>query len=78
MVKRILAGALGIILLLTLAYYSGSLMSERAMREEQAKLQEQIEQLESAAKKAASAPRLVQAETSEAEKHWQHSLCACV
>ena len=68
MVKRILAGALGIILLLTLAYYSGSLMSERAMQEEQAKLQERIEYLESAAKKAASAPRLVQAETPEAEK----------
>lgn len=68
MVKRILAGAIGIVLLLTLAYYSGSLMSERAMRKEQAKLQERIEQLEAAAKKAASAPRLVQAETSEAEK----------
>ena len=68
MVKRILAGALGIILLLPLAYYSGSIMSERAMREEQAKLQERIEYLESAAKKAASAPRLVQAETPEAEK----------
>ena len=68
MVKRILAGAIGIVLLLTLAYYSGSLMSERAMREEQAKLQEQIEQLKSDVKKAASAPRLVQTEMSETEQ----------
>ena len=46
MAKRFLAAMAGIAFLMTLAYYSGSLRSERAMEQEKERLLAQIKSLE--------------------------------
>ncbi len=64
MAKRLLAAMAGIAFLMTLAYYSGSLRSERAMEQEKERLLAQIESLELLTKDQASAPGdRVQADT---------------
>ena len=56
MAKRFLAAMAGIAFLMTLAYYSGSLRSERAMEQEKDRLLAQIESLELLTKEQAAAP----------------------
>lgn len=56
MAKRLLAAMAGIAFLMTLAYYSGSLRSERAMEQEKERLLAQIESLELLTKEQAAAP----------------------
>ena len=64
MAKRILAGVAGVLVLMGLAYYSGSLQSERALEQEKAQLLAQIESLELSLREQAAAPReAVRAET---------------
>lgn len=64
MAKRLLAAMAGIAFLMTLAYYSGSLRSERAMEQEKERLLAQIESLELLTKEQAAAPGdSVQADT---------------
>lgn len=64
MAKRILTAAAGIAFLMTLAYYSGSLKSERAMEQEKERLLAQIEGLELLTREQAAAPGgQVQADT---------------
>ena len=64
MAKRLLAAMAGIAFLMTLAYYSGSLRSERAMEHEKERLLAQIESLELLTKEQAAAPGdSVQADT---------------
>ena len=64
MAKRFLAAMAGIAFLMTLAYYSGSLRSERAMEQEKDRLLAQIESLELLTKEQAAAPGdSVQADT---------------
>ncbi len=64
MAKRFLAAMAGIAFLMTLAYYSGSLRSERAMEQEKERLLAQIESLELLTKEQAAAPGdRVQADT---------------
>lgn len=64
MAKRLLAAMAGIAFLMTLAYYSGSLKSERAMEQEKERLLAQIESLELLTKEQAAAPGdSVQADT---------------
>ena len=64
MAKRLLAAMAGIAFLMTLAYYSGSLRSERAMEQEKDRLLAQIESLELLTKEQAAAPGdRVQADT---------------
>ena len=64
MAKRLLAAMAGIAFLMTLAYYSGSLRSERAMEQEKERLLAQIESLELLTKDQAAAPGdSVQADT---------------
>ena len=64
MAKRLLAAMAGIAFLMTLAYYSGSLRSERAMEQEKERLLAQIESLELLTKEQAAAPGdRVQADT---------------
>ena len=55
MAKRFLAAMAGIAFLMTLAYYSGSLRSERAMEQEKERLLAQIESLELLTKEQAAA-----------------------
>ena len=64
MAKRLLAAMAGIAFLMTLAYYSGSLRSERAMEQEKERLLAQIESLELLTKEQVAAPGdRVQADT---------------
>ncbi len=56
MAKRFLAAMAGIAFLMTLAYYSGSLRSERAMEQEKERLLAQIKSLELLTKEQAAAP----------------------
>lgn len=64
MAKRLLAAMAGIAFLMTLAYYSGSLRSERTMEQEKERLLAQIESLELLTKEQAAAPGdSVQADT---------------
>lgn len=64
MAKRLLAAMAGIAFLMTLAYYSGSLRSERAMDQEKERLLAQIESLELLTKEQVAAPGdRVQADT---------------
>ena len=64
MAKRLLTAMAGIAFLMTLAYYSGSLRSERAMEQEKERLLAQIESLELLTKEQVAAPGdRVQADT---------------
>ena len=64
MAKRLLAAMAGIAFLMTLAYYSGSLRSERAMEQEKERLLAQIESLELLTKDQTATPGdSVQADT---------------
>ncbi|MCC2826197.1 hypothetical protein LK511_04580 [Faecalicatena orotica] len=66
MAKRILAAMAGIGILMGLAYYSGSLTSERALEQERARLLAQIESLELLTREQAAAGRdTVRAETTD-------------
>lgn len=66
MAKRILAAMAGIGILMGLAYYSGSLTSERALEQERARLLAQIESLELLTREQAAAGRdTVRAETAD-------------
>ena len=68
MAKRLLAAMAGIAFLMTLAYYSGSLRSERAMEKEKERLLAQIESLELLTKEQAAAPGdRVQADTAASD-----------
>ena len=68
MAKRLLAAMAGIAFLMTLAYYSGSLRSERAMEQEKERLLAQIESLELLTKEQVAAPGdRVQADTAASE-----------
>ena len=69
MAKRILAAVAGIGILMGLAYYSGSLTSERALKQERDRLLAQIESLELLTREQASAGQeTVQAETTASAK----------